>query len=404
MNDLLRILAVLVVVVILLRRKMHLGLVMLIGAAILALLYLTPPLDFLAGAWVALVSPSSLEMTATLIFTMIMENILRSTGTLKRMVESLSEVFPDARFVMASMPAMIGMLPSPGGAVFSAPMVSEAASRLSIPADQKAFVNYWYRHIWEYVSPLYPGIILVAGLAHIPYQKIVLANLPYALSVVLWGGLFAFSGVGPTPAGSSTSVGRGKALRVFLVTISPIMTALVLVVVFRVNPVPAMGGVTVLMYLAHRYSPAAIVRSLGESISLKAMTLVFGIMIFQETLRLTGALDGISRFFAESGLPAVLIITVIPFLAGTMTGLTVAFVGITFPILMPLMGGDVPSLGLLSLAFGSGFAGVMISPVHLCLVLTREYFGADMTKVYHRLWIPQALVLAAAVVPVYIFQ
>ncbi|ADI83855.1 MULTISPECIES: DUF401 family protein [Geobacter] len=404
MNDLLRILAVLVVVVILLRRKMHLGLVMLIGAAILALLYLTPPLDFLAGAWVALVSPSSLEMTATLIFTMIMENILRSTGTLKRMVESLSEVFPDARFVMASMPAMIGMLPSPGGAVFSAPMVSEAASRLSIPADQKAFVNYWYRHIWEYVSPLYPGIILVAGLAHIPYQKIVLANLPYALSVVLWGGLFAFSGVGPTPAGSSTSVGRGKALRVFLVTISPIMTALVLVVVFRVNPVPAMGGVTVLMYLAHRYSPAAIVRSLGESISLKAMTLVFGIMIFQETLRLTGALDGISRFFAESGLPAVLIITVIPFLAGIMTGLTVAFVGITFPILMPLMGGDAPSLGLLSLAFGSGFAGVMISPVHLCLVLTREYFGADMTKVYHRLWIPQALVLAAAVVPVYIFQ
>lgn len=404
MNDLLRTLAVLVVVVFLLRRTMHLGLVMLIGAATLALLYLTPPLDFLAGAWVALASPNALEMTATLIFTMIMENILRSTGTLKRMVESLSEVFPDARFIMASMPAMIGMLPSPGGAVFSAPMVSEAASRLSIPADQKAFVNYWYRHIWEYVSPLYPGIILVAGLAHIPYQKIVLANLPYALSVVLWGCVFAFAGVGPTPAGSSTSVGRGKALRMFLAAVSPIMAALVLVVVFRVNPVPAMGGVTVLMYLAHRYSPVAIVRSLRESISPKAMTLVFGIMIFQETLRLTGALDGISRFFAESGLPAVLIITVIPFLAGVMTGLTVAFVGITFPILMPLMGGDAPSLGLLSLAFGSGFTGVMISPVHLCLVLTREYFGADMSRVYHRLWIPQALVLAAAMVPVYIFQ
>ncbi|ANA40824.1 hypothetical protein A2G06_11695 [Geobacter anodireducens] len=404
MNDLLRTLVVLVVVVFLLRRTMHLGLVMLIGAATLALLYLTPPLDFLAGAWVALASPNALEMTATLIFTMIMENILRSTGTLKRMVESLSEVFPDARFIMASMPAMIGMLPSPGGAVFSAPMVSEAASRLSIPADQKAFVNYWYRHIWEYVSPLYPGIILVAGLAHIPYQKIVLANLPYALSVVLWGCVFAFAGVGPTPAGSSTSVGRGKALRMFLAAVSPIMAALVLVVVFRVNPVPVMGGVTVLMYLAHRYSPAAIVRSLRESISPKAMTLVFGIMIFQETLRLTGALDGISRFFAESGLPAVLIITVIPFLAGVMTGLTVAFVGITFPILMPLMGGDAPSLGLLSLAFGSGFTGVMISPVHLCLVLTREYFGADMSRVYHRLWIPQALVLAAAMVPVYIFQ
>ncbi|MRR38017.1 DUF401 family protein, partial [bacterium] len=131
---------------------------------------------------------------------------------------------------------------------------------------------------------------------------------------------------------------------------------------------------------------------------------IFGIMIFQETLRLTGALDGISRFFAASGLPTLFIIAVIPFLAGVMTGLTVAFVGITFPILMPLMGGDIPSLGLLSLAFGSGFAGVMLSPVHLCLVLTGEYFEADMARVYRRLWIPQALVLAAAAVPVYIFS
>lgn len=54
-------------------------------------------------------------------------------------------------------------------------------------------------------------------------------------------------------------------------------------------------------------------------------------------------------------------------------------------------------------AFGSGFAEVMLSPVHLCLVLTGEHFEADMARVYRRLWIPQALVLAAAVVPVYIF-
>ena len=71
-------------------------------------------------------------------------------------------------------------------------------------------------------------------------------------------------------------------------------------------------------------------------------------------------------------------------------GLTIAFVGITFPILMPLMGGAPPSLGLLALAFGSGFAGVMLSPVHLCLVLSGEYFNADMAKVYQRLWLPSA--------------
>ena len=112
MHDLIRTIAVLTVLVYLLRRKVHLGAVMVTGALLLAVLYLTPPLRFLEGVYRAVMAPKSLEMTATLVFTMIMENILRKTGTLKRMVESLAELLPDSRLIMAAMPAMIGMLPS----------------------------------------------------------------------------------------------------------------------------------------------------------------------------------------------------------------------------------------------------------------------------------------------------
>ena len=399
MADLIKTLAVLVLLVALLRRRIHIGTVMGVGSVILALLYLTPPLEFLKGALRASCAPKSLEMTAMLALTMIMENILRKTGTLKKMVESLSEILPDSRLIMAAMPAMIGMLPSPGGAVFSAPMVGEASARLEIQPDQKAFINYWYRHIWEYVSPLYPGIILVAGLTHVPFRKLVLVNAPFAVSVVLWGAFFCFAGIGPARIPRSGDLGKRQALSVFSWSIAPIIVALLLVVAVGMNPVVAMGGVTALLFVLHRYPLPKIVESLRESVSLKALFLVIGIMVFQETLRVTGALAGISRFFAESGLPTYLILAILPFLAGLMTGLTIAYVGITFPILMPLMGGDAISPGLLALAFGSGFAGVMLSPVHLCLVLTREYFNADMVRVYHRLWAPSALVLAAALVP-----
>nr|WP_281412600.1 DUF401 family protein [Geomobilimonas luticola] len=392
------------VLVVLLRRKVYLGTVMAVGSLLLALLYLTPPRAFLEGVYRALLAPRSLEMTAMLVFTMIMENVLRKTGTLKRMVASLAEILPDGRLIMAAMPAMIGLLPSPGGAVFSAPMVSEAAAGTEIDADQKAFINYWYRHIWEYVSPLYPGIILVSGLTGLHYASLSLANAPFALSVVGWGALFCFAGVGPVRIARERTAGRWKAFSAFLLAVAPILVTLVLVVVLRVNPVPAMGGVVVFLYLLHRYSPAKVWESLRESVSLKAVFLVLGIMVFQETLQVTGALDGVSRFFTSSGLPPILIIVAIPFLAGLMTGLTIAYVGITFPLLLPLMGGATPSLGLLALAFGSGFAGVMLSPLHLCLVLTREYFNADMAKVYHRLWVPSALVLAAAVIPLWLFR
>jgi integral membrane protein (TIGR00529 family) len=400
MADLLKTLAVLAVLVILIRRRWNLGMVMAVGAVILALVYRTPLPRFLEGVLAATTARRSLELTAILVFTMIMENILRNTGSLKRMVESLFRLLPDARLVMAVMPAMIGMLPSPGGAVFSAPMVREAAEGVAMDPDQKAFVNYWYRHIWEYVSPLYPGIILVSALTHIPFNRLALANAPFALSVVFWGAVFCFAGIGPARREIAAGGGRWEALGTFLLTSSSIVVTLILVVLLKVDPLIAMGGAVIVLYLGHRYSPGAILVSLRESISVKALFLVVGIMIFQETLRVTGALDGISTFFADSGLPLLLVLTAIPFIAGVMTGLTIAYVGITFPILLPLMGGVTPSLGLVALAFGSGFAGVMLSPVHLCLLLTRDYFNADLGKVYRRLLVPQALVLAAAAIPV----
>lgn len=403
MVDLVKIAVVFISLILLLRKKLNLGVVMLLGSLLLALLYLTPPRKYLDAVVTATLSRKSLEMTAALVFTMIMENILRTTGTLKKMVESLFELLPDPRIVMAAMPAVIGMLPSPGGAVFSAPMVKEASSHLDIPPDRKAFINYWYRHIWEYVSPLYPGIILTAAVAGLSVQQLALANAPFAVSVVLWGAFFGFAAVPGGRRDILAPLGKAKAVRTFVLGVAPIMLTLILVVFAGVNVALAMAGVTAALYTMHRYSPPAILRSLRESVSLKALFLVLGILIFQETLRVTGSLDIISATFAESGLPPLLIISIIPFLVGLMTGLTVAYVGITFPILLPLMGGATPSAGLLALAFGSGFAGVMLSPVHLCLVLTREYFNADLGLVYRRLLMPSALVLAAAVVPLMLF-
>jgi len=402
MADLLKTSAVLAFIIILLRRKASMAAVMPVGALLLALIYLTPPLDFIKAATVAVFSPKSLEMTLTLMLTMVMENILRTTGMLKRMVTSLSATLSDQRVVMAAMPAMIGMLPSPGGAVFSAPMVNEAAGGASVKAEQKALINYWYRHIWEYVSPLYPGIILASGITGLSTQTLFLVNLPYAVAVVILGAFFCFRGIGRLRS-PPVDAGKGGEFLTFLAMVSPIMLALSLVVIFRINPALSLAGAVVALYLVHRYSPAMIVRNLRESVSAKALFLVIGIMIFQEVLRVTGALDGITAFFASSGLPVYLVLSLIPFIAGVMTGLTIGFVGITFPLLLSLMGGGAPSPGLVALAFGAGFAGVMLSPVHLCYVLTCEYFQADITKVYHRLFIPSALVLSAAVIPLYAY-
>ena len=404
MADLLKIAAIMAVIVTLLRYKVPMAAVMPAGALLLGAIYLTPIPTLAAAAVHALIEPKSLEMTVTLILTMVMENILRTSGMLTRMVSSLSGVLSDRRIVMAAMPAMIGMLPSPGGAYFSAPMVAEAAGEVKIPAEQKALINYWYRHIWEYISPLYPGIILAAGITGISTRTFFLANLPFALSVVLWGALFCFSGIPPrmdSPATERRT--RRKELLSFLLMVSPIALALLLTVAFSISPVISMGISIAALYAAHRYGPGAILANLKASVSPKALFLVLGIMVFKEVLGVTGALHGVSTSFAASGLPVWLLVALIPFVAGLVTGLTVGYVGITFPLLLPLMGAGTPSPGLASLAFAAGFTGVMLSPVHLCYVLTCEYFHADVARVYRRLLLPSALVLAAAVLPLILF-
>ncbi len=395
---------VLVFIIWLLRRKVSMTAVMPIGAALLALLYLLPLAELGKAVWLGVAAPKSLEMTATLALTMVMENQLRTTGMLKRMVSSLSAALPDRRMVMAALPAMIGMLPSPGGAVFSAPMVAEAAEGVPASPEQKALINYWYRHIWEYISPLYPGIILAAGLTGLSTQQLFLAHLPFALTVIIAGAWFCFHEIGTIPPLSGSAEGRAQAFGTFLLMSSPILISLSLVVAFKVSAVLALAGGVLILFVAHRYGPLQILKTLRESLSFKALFLVVGIMIFQEVLRATGALAGISTFFAGSGLPVPLLMALIPFIAGIMTGLTVGYVGITFPLLLPLMGESQPSLWLESLAFASGFAGVMLSPVHLCFVLTREYFAADTAIVYHRLVAPSVLVLAAAVIPYLIYR
>lgn len=400
MSDVLKILVVLVIFLVLLRRKIFLGTVMFVGSLCLAVLYRTPPLDFLVGLWSAILSPVSLEMAGTIVLTMILENVLRKTETLKIMVMSLSRILSDYRLVMAAMPAVIGLLPSPGGAVFSAPMVGEAAAVSEVSPERKAFINYWFRHIWEYVSPLYPGVILAAGIAGISCRELAILNAPFAISVVVWGWLLCFTGIKKSsrtdrllPAAS------GKALISFCRAFSPIMLILILVVIAGFSPVLSLSGVILALLLLHRYSPSRVWVTLRESVSLRMLLMVAAILVFQETLRSTGSLNGISAFLTASGLPIILIVVALPLMAGLMTGLTIAYVGICFPLLLPLMGHDPHFPGLLALAFGSGFAGVMLSPLHLCLVLTKEYFNAEFSTVYRLLLFPSFLVLAAAAIP-----
>ena len=108
------------------------------------------------------------DLLFALYFVVCLEIELRKSGCLKGMVQYLNHLIHSTKVTMAVMPAFLGLLPSVGGARFSAPIVDNASKGMTITAEQKATINFWFRHIFEFSSPIIPGMILAcSGANHV---------------------------------------------------------------------------------------------------------------------------------------------------------------------------------------------------------------------------------------------
>jgi hypothetical protein len=169
-----------------------------------------------------------------------------------------------------------------------------------------------------------------------------------------------------------------------------------LVILFHVELHYAIGLVILSLLVFYKYNLKNILRTIKYGITKEVIFIVLGTMLFKFMMESSGTVSHLSAYFTEKGIPLLPILFILPFISGLLTGLTVGFVGSTFPLLISISGGA--HLNEITFAFASGFVGVLLSPVHLCLVLTREYFKADMWGVYKRI-IPGcfAIMLGASV-------
>ena len=100
-------------------------------------------------------------------------------------------------------------------------------------------------------------------------------------------------------------------------------------------------------------------------------------------------------------LGAAAIVMIIPFISGLTTGIAIGFVGASFPIVINLLGTN-PELNIVLaytvLAYGFGYIGMILSPVHVCLLVTNEYFKTNLIQNIIQLIKPASVVLACAIV------
>jgi len=338
----------------------------------------------------SIVYPKTLSLSLIVALILVLSNSMELSGQMHRLLDNFKGLITNIRINLIVFPALIGLLPMPGGAVFSAPMVKELGAKTELSGDQLSFINYWFRHIWEYCWPLYPGVLLATILADLNILIFVLFMCPMTILAVYFGyrPLRSLKKDQNNFAGNPDHPAVWPFIREMMPILLVIIPGLVMGILFSYAwPQLAIAkelGLILALFMAigwvwykNAFTGGQIWKMLIDPHILSMMYIVASILIFKGILEDSHAVEAVSKELIHLQVPLMLIAVILPFLVALITGITIAFVGVTFPILIPLihsLGETGFMLPYVMLAMVCGFSGVLLSPLHLCMILSNEYF------------------------------
>lgn len=388
-------------ILILVGRRGGIGLALLAGTVVLALFSGLSPAEFARMVARGLTQRQAVELVLDVAVITSLAGVLKRFGLLDTMVRSITSVLGGARLAIMAVPSLIGTLPVLGGAILSAPMVDGLGDRLSLTRAGKAAVNLVFRHAWFYVAPFAPSVILVSHLSGVPLGRVILGQSPFAAAMLLVGYLTLLRRPGrlADTAAASDDRTRATALWPLLRSVSPLIVGVGLSIgigPLRVPLYAAVGlGLVLALFLSRGHAdfrlgglPAA-----WAGIQWSIVLTMASVMVFGQVMRDSGTAAALVDWLVQSGLPAWVLIVALPLLIGYVAGESTVTIGISFPALLSLApAGHIATVA--TVLYGARFLAYFISPIHLCQVLSSQFFQVTVTGLYREYW-PVVATLAA---------
>ena len=381
MNIFLIITIAMCIILYMLRRHYPIGPSILLGGLFMWAVKAPDPMHFITAGYQTFTMQRTYDLLFALYFVMCLEIELRTSGSLAGMVRALQRLFPSEKFTLAIMPAFLGLLPSLGGARFSAPIVETASTGTNISAAAKSSINFFFRHIFEYSNPINPGMIMACSIAMLPISTFVmhigwLSVLSFAL-----GWIFCIRPLKLPPKEKTvcSQQERNENIADVALSLAPVIVNFLFVVFFNIGAAVSMGLVVFGMIFVLKTTKRTlnIKNVFLDALDIKMLLNVVCIFYFIQLLTVTNILTTIVAAFNAAPLPPAVIIACISFIIGILTGLSQGHVAIVLPIVAAMAPGNITLFGV---AMVFGIAGQMITPTHVCLMVTLDYFKADFFK------------------------
>ncbi len=421
------ILAGFVLIIYLLRRRFSIGISMLSGTTVL-IIFSGMSLDAIGRvSWNIISASANITLFFTILFVSILAEILSKTEGLDRMVSSLKALFPDVRFLVISLPALVGILSFPGGAIFSAPMVQSSGEAVSLSPLKKALSNVFYRHLFYLVNPVYSGMILMSEISGLRIMDYILFNIGTLIVALVFSFWFIFQYRNDSnyeelpvpdsevPINQKSADESNSNIHSFINRIIEVVRSflpfLVIVAMFLSNIplfIAILCGMVIalLNYLPYENWLSTLITRFKYIISGIKLPLLFGVVgvvVFQDFVVASNAVDTLAEGMTRLGVPLLLLAAVLPYLVGMLTGNPWAVIATTVPLLMPALPEELKG-AYLGVVFVSGLVGYLNSPLHLCFILSNEYFGLSWKDVVPKLHIMSMVMLLSSLITFFVMQ
>lgn len=383
-------------IAVLLRFRVMIGLAILAAGAVMWLCCDRTAATLWNAAIETVTLPRTYDLVFALYFVMCLEVQLRKSGTLKKMVDALNRLFASARVTLAVMPAFLGLLPSLGGARFSAPIVEAASRNLPISAERKAAVNYYFRHMFETSSPTVPGMLLACAIAGIQLSDLVLHLFWFAILTFVVGWLVLLAPLRNADRkveAADAGVSRRTDLGNVILAVFPVVLNILLMLVFKLPAGIAMGlaVLALIPIFAVLKRPVPIRDIFLEAFDRKLLVNVLMILYFISILSGTGVLDQTLAALQALPLPTPVIFAMLSVLMGLLTGMSQGYIAMAMPICAAIAPGSLTYAGM---AMVFGCVGQMLTPVHLCFTISVDYFKADFFRTLKLIFVCEAILAA----------
>ncbi|MCX7995989.1 MAG: DUF401 family protein [candidate division WOR-3 bacterium] len=371
------------VVIVIIGQK-NLPLALFCGTVILGLFTL-PPVN-IVNIFIRTISDIPVILLAFVVFFIPMiGGVMRETGQMDNIVKNLRI---GKRGIMAVAPAIMGLLPMPGGALFSAPIMEKSGE--GVNDDLKVAINIWYRHLLILIYPLSSDLIATTRIVNLNLYDAILYLFPTLIIATILGQIFFLNKVK-----GNISYTEEFSLKNLLIPLAIILVAPLLDFAFRsfkVFPIKEIGtllGVLTGFILSIIFSP---IRIDFKQIFLKMKPyrfsfIILGLFYFLNIFKASG----IDKVIASIPFPPLILCIIAGFILGIATGRILLPSSIIFPIF--LLSNNITPFNF-ALIYTSIFFGYVVSPVHPCLSMTCEYFTKDI-KGSLKLLMPPALIIFA---------